>query len=168
VCFHKASTHRGDDWPTRVAYAVNASRVYVPIYSGDSFSKPVCTHEIEQALKKHVMLENLIVPLMRSPEPISAPNAYDGINSSDATREPEFAQSLVERVSQAIAEVERRAVVKRARDAHPCKQVPSMAGPRMASRAYPKWIPGLLAQPRLHMTGRELARDRHPVPQLNL
>ncbi len=111
VFFDKESIRLGDDWPTRVAHDVNSSRVFVPIYSRDYFSKPVCKYEMEQALKMYVMLKNLIVPVMRSQEPVAIPNAYDGINYIDAIREPEFARRLVERVSQAIAEVQLRAVV---------------------------------------------------------
>ena len=96
VFFDTENIKTGASWYATLVEAINNSRYFIAIYSGDYFDKGFCRFEMERAAIKRVHQSNYIIPILR--EPVTVPSEYDHIQFVDARTNPDFMATILAQV----------------------------------------------------------------------
>ena len=96
VFFDTENIKTGASWYATLVEAINNSRYFIAIYSGDYFDKGFCRFEMERAAIKRVHQSDFIIPILR--EPVTVPSEYDHIQFDDARTNPDFMATILAQV----------------------------------------------------------------------
>ena len=96
VFFDTENIKTGASWYATLVEAINNSRYFIAIYSGDYFDKGFCRFEMERAAIKRVHQSDFIIPILR--EPVTVPSEYDHIQFDDARTNPAFMATILAQV----------------------------------------------------------------------
>lgn len=111
VFFDTSSIRSGTAWQAKLAYAIDASRYIVPVYSEQYFSKPYCRFEIMRAHRKWVLAggeSRCVLPIMRGHPKIYGP--VDDIQALSIDEHPDLVQRYISEIVQHLEDLHQRGV----------------------------------------------------------
>jgi hypothetical protein len=100
IFFDRESIKPGTQWYGEIARAIEASRVFVPVYSEDYFERDFCRWEMQKAAIKAVKQPGFVLPVARVVAGI--PPEYDHIQWIDVNLPRDFGRALIEAVTAAL------------------------------------------------------------------
>jgi hypothetical protein len=104
VFFDTSSIRTGTGWQTKLALAIDGSRVIVPVYSDVYFTKPYCRFEIMRAHRKWVLAgeeSRCVLPVMRGHPKIYS--TVDDIQALSIDDQPELVAQLVSEIVERLS-----------------------------------------------------------------
>ncbi len=101
VFFDRDAIGVGEAFTTKYMWAIVDSRVFIPVFSDDYYSKNHCRNEMDVAYKRKVEKLMEVVPIAYAAEAV--PEIYRGDNYLDPAADPNFIERVREAVLQASA-----------------------------------------------------------------